>query len=50
MVYSLLNVSLQVGNRVDGNWIQDHIGTLESATEMARKTEQANSNKIVVAD
>jgi len=34
---------------IDGSWVQDHIGTLESATQAAIQTEAANSNKIDVA-
>jgi len=34
---------------VNGTWMQDHIGTLASATKAANDTEAANSNKILVA-
>lgn len=50
MKFSLLNVyRTNADGTVDGYWIQDHIGTIETAKEMARKTEAANSNKIQVA-
>ena len=49
MKFSLINVSRQTGDRVSGNWIQDHIGTLDSATAAAQRTEAVNGNRIVVA-
>ncbi len=49
MVFSLINVQKQTGRRVEGNWLQDHIGTLATATERARHTERMNSNAITVA-
>jgi hypothetical protein len=49
MIFSLINVSNRRGACVDVNWIQDHIGTLETAKEKARQTEAANSYKITVA-
>jgi len=49
MKFSLINIHHKNGNKIDGSWLQNHIGTLESAIEVAIKTEQANSNKIKVA-
>lgn len=49
MKFSLINVSVEHDGMVDGNWIQDHTGTLETAQEAARKTERANGNMIRVA-
>lgn len=47
--YSLINVSQNHGNTVDGNWIQDITGTLEEAVQLAREIEKVNGNKISVA-
>ena len=47
--FSLINVYKTENNKVEGNWIQDHIGTIESAIEEAIKTESVNSNRIDVA-
>ena len=49
MRYSLINVFHENNDLVDGTWIQNHTGTLETATEAARATEMANSNRITVA-
>lgn len=49
MKYSLINVSREYDGMVDGVWLQNHTGTIESASEIARATERANSNKITVA-
>lgn len=50
MKYSLINVRKQVGDVVvDGNWIQDHVGTLETAIQKAKRTEEVNSHNIDVA-
>jgi hypothetical protein len=49
MKFSLINVNNQAGNRVDGNWIQNHIGTMETAFEVAKQTEAANGGQITVA-
>lgn len=49
MKFSLVNVEKQEGKFVDGTWMQNHIGTLETATGKARATEKANSNRITVA-
>jgi len=49
MKFSLINVVEQSGPLVSGTWIQNHVGTLDSAREAARATETANSNKITVA-
>ncbi len=49
MRYSLINVDSEASGLVDGTWMQDHTGTLETATQKARDTEKANSNRITVA-
>ena len=49
MKFSLLNVTETNGTLVSGYWLQDHIGTLATARAVARATEAANSNKIIVA-
>ena len=49
MIYSLINVSNENENFVDGVWIQNHTGNLESAILAARETEKANSNRVKVA-
>ncbi len=49
MRFSLINVHSEADGIISGNWIQDHIGTLETAKVIARKTEEINSNKITVA-
>lgn len=40
--YSLLGVHRTEGDTVEGGWIQDHIGTLESARRKADQTSAAN--------
>ncbi len=47
--FSLINVSKEADGFVRGGWLQNHIGTLESATARAIATEGTNSNKIDVA-
>lgn len=47
--YSLINVYKEENNLVDGSWLQDHIGTLESAINRAIEIEKVNSNKIDIA-
>lgn len=49
MAYSLINVDRTDSNGISGNWVQDHIGTLEGAVAKARATEAVNSNKIDIA-
>lgn len=49
MTYSLINVYSRQNGRIKGSWIQDHIGTLETASAAARRTEAVNSNRISVA-
>lgn len=47
--FSLINVSAEKDGKVDGYWVQDHIGDLKSAIKAAKETEKANNNKIKVA-
>lgn len=49
MKFSLIVVHESHGTLVSGNWIQDHIGSLDSARKVARATEAVNGNKITVA-
>lgn len=49
MKYSLINVSVDKGETVDGNWVQNVSGTLEEAIEIARATEKANGYQIEIA-
>jgi hypothetical protein len=49
MKFSLINVQASTGPFVSGSWLQDHIGSLATATARARDIEAANSNKIDVA-
>lgn len=48
-MFSLINVYVQIGEHVTGTWLQDHIGTLESAVLAAQQIEAANGHHIVVA-
>jgi hypothetical protein len=36
MKFSLIVVAERNGNRVNGNWVQNHIGDMESATKLLR--------------
>jgi len=49
MKFSLINIIESTGPLVSGYWLQDHIGSLSSAHEVARATEATNGNKITVA-
>ena len=49
MKYMLVNVCSENDGRVSGNWIENHVGTIESAREKANKTEAANGHRITVA-
>ena len=49
MKFSLVQVYKDNGNTVDGVWLQDHIGMIETAEQAARDTEAANSGRISVA-
>ena len=48
-IFSLINVRKSKKGFIEGSWLQDHIGTLESAIERAIQTESINSNKIDIA-
>ena len=47
--FSLVNIESEKDGIVNGTWIQNHIGTLETASKAARDIEIANSNRIKVA-
>lgn len=50
MKFSLINVTnTRENGNVDGWWEQNHIGTLESATQAAIDTERANGKRIDIA-
>ena len=57
MNYSLVHVqpkqpfdSWMQPNKIKGRWVQDHVGgTIESATAAAKRTEEANGNKLDIA-
>lgn len=49
MKYSLINVSEQRGDRVDGNWLQDYHGTLNGAKKRAVEINSVNSNRLNIA-
>jgi hypothetical protein len=50
MTYALLNVSrTHPDGTVDGTWIQDHIGTIETAQARAEQTNAANSGALNIA-
>lgn len=49
MRFSLVCVDREKDGFVDGAWMQDFTGTLEEASQWARETERANSNRISVA-
>ena len=46
--FSLINVTSENDKGVSGSWVQDHIGTLETAQQRARQVEAANNNQITV--
>jgi hypothetical protein len=48
--YSLLTIHrTNADGTIDGAWLQDHIGTVESARSRADTTEAVNSHAISVA-
>lgn len=49
MKYSLVQVVNEKDGFVDGVWLQDHIGTIESAKKIAQDTEKVNGFRIKVA-
>lgn len=49
MKFSLINVDRQLNKFVDGVWMQDYVGDLQTAIKKARDTEKTNNNRIVVA-
>jgi len=48
MKFSLINITTKSGYLVSGYWLQNHVGTLASAIEVARATEGANHGRIEV--
>ncbi|TCI99588.1 hypothetical protein [Cytobacillus praedii] len=49
MKFSLIQIYNEVDGFVNGVWLQDHTGNLNSAIRKANETEKANSNRIKVA-
>ena len=49
MKFSLINVYQRQNGLVQGRWIQNHVGTLATAQQVATETEKVNGNKITVA-
>lgn len=48
--FSLINIyNRNEDGTVNGTWLQDHVGTRETAADAARRTESANSHDIHVA-
>jgi len=48
MKFSLINIVEQSCSLVFGSWLQDHVGSLTSAREVARATGATNSHRIIV--
>jgi hypothetical protein len=49
MKFSLINVDKESNGLINGTWLQNHTGTLETAIKKAKETEKVNSNRITVA-
>lgn len=50
MNFTLISVTSRKGSQVKGTWVQHHVGgTLDTATEAAIRTEDANGNKLDIA-
>lgn len=50
MKFSIVTVIKDRGNGIiDGVWMQNHVGSIESAIEKAKSTEKANGNRIKIA-
>lgn len=49
MRFSLIQIYNEDNGIVDGVWLQDCTGSLETAINKAKETEKANGNKIKVA-
>jgi imidazoleglycerol phosphate dehydratase HisB len=49
MRYSLVSVINEADGFIDGVWIQDHHGTIDTAIKIAKDLEAVNGNKISVA-
>jgi hypothetical protein len=48
-MYSLIQIQQETNGFIDGVWIQDHTGTLDTAIKTAKETERVNGNKIKIA-
>lgn len=46
MKFSLINVVETNGNKIGGYWLQNHIGTIDSAKELAKEINKVNSNRL----
>ena len=49
MTFSLINVTSENENGVSGYWLQDKIGTLEEAKQLAQETNFINGGKLDIA-
>lgn len=49
MKFSIINVTQEKNGKIDGYWLQDHIGTLESAKRKAAEISAANEYKLDIA-
>lgn len=49
MKFSLIQVYDEADGFVNGVWLQDHTGSLDSAIRKANETEKANNKRIKVA-
>ena len=47
--YSLITIYEESSKTISGVWLQDYYGSLKEAKTLARETEEANSNRIVIA-
>jgi len=49
MKYSLVNVINETDDFIDGIWIQDHCGNIDTAINKAKDVEAVNGNRISIA-
>jgi len=49
MKFSLINVIAEDGDKVSGYWVQDHVGTIDSANQLLLDSNAVNGNKLNLA-
>ena len=49
MKFSLVNIVAETKTDITGVWVQNHVGTLKSATERACAIEHANNYRVKIA-